>query len=347
MDVDPASPKPGDVVTMTHYFSVIQPVVGMYDVFVHGEVPGGGQRVLVADHAPVVGKLATNSWKKGEIWSDPHRVAIPTEVPSGTIELFAGLFKGDTRFTVEAPPGGSDGRNRVRVGQLKLTGAVVKDDLPVATVRRATEAIVIDGKLDDAAWKNAEVLGMEDTMGRGDPVKYPTELRLLYDDEFLYVSFKSVDVDITERYQKRDDPIYEHETVELFLMPNVVAPGVGPYVELQSSPGGVIFDATFDSRRMGMNVGYSAGQQIATTIDGTLNDPAPDRGWTTEWAVRFTNLRGVKAAPKPGDEWRMNAYRIEKYREGGQLKGEFTGWSPPKIGDFHNVARFGRMKFGS
>ena len=36
-------------------------------------------------------------------------------------------------------------------------------------------------------------------------------------------------------------------------MPNVVAPALGPYVELQSSPGGVIFDATFDGRRRGFN----------------------------------------------------------------------------------------------
>ncbi len=49
---------------------------------------------------------------------------------------------------------------------------------------------------------------------------------------------------------------------------------------------------------------------------------------------------------KRHDEWRMNAYRIEKHNEGGKLKGEFTAWSPPKVGDFHNVVRFGRMKFG-
>lgn len=346
MDVDPETPKRGSVVTLTHYFKAIQPMNGDYDVFVHGEIPGRGGRVLVADHAPVVGRAPTNTWQKGEIWADVHKVAIPDDVPSGTIELRVGLFKGDVRFTVEAPPGGSDGENRVRAAALKLTGPV-NDGLPVATVKRLNGEIVVDGKLDEAAWKNAEVLTMADTLGRGDPVKYPTKLRLLYDDEYLYVSFECTDVDITERYKKRDDPIYDHETVEVFLMPNVVAPALGPYVELQSSPGGIIFDASFDGRRQGMNKGFDAGQEIATTIDGTLNDPAPDTGWKTEWKVKFTNIRGVKTPPKAGDEWRMNAYRIEKYRKNGRLEGEYTGWSPPKIGDFHNVVRFGRMKFGS
>ncbi len=347
MDVEPVSPERGSVVTITHYFETVRPLVGAYDVFVHGDLPGGGGRALVADHAPVAGRVPTNTWKDGDIWADPHRVAIPKDVGTGTLELFVGLYKGKARMSVEAPTGGSDGRNRIHAATLRLGGKSPVDDLPTTTVARATGPITIDGKLDEATWKQAEILTTEDTLGQGQAIRFGTKLRLLYDDDNLYVAFENVDHDVTERYRQRDDPIFEHETVELFLMPNVTAPALGPYVELQSSPGGVIFDASFEGRRIGMNTKYDAGQTIATTIDGTLNDPAPDRGWTVEWKVPFTNIRGVKAAPKPGDEWRMNAFRIEKYRKDGKVLGEYSAWSPPRIGDFHNVVRFGRMKFGS
>ena len=48
MDVDPRTPERGAVVTVTHYFEVVRPMIGAYDVFVHSELPGGGGRALVA-----------------------------------------------------------------------------------------------------------------------------------------------------------------------------------------------------------------------------------------------------------------------------------------------------------
>jgi hypothetical protein len=314
-------------------------------VFVHGET-ADGQRIFVADHAPIFGKLPVTVWERGEIWADEHKVLIPPDAPSGTLLFFAGLFKGDVRATVEGPPGSQDGRDRVRAAVVRI-GAPASDDLPETTVKRATSKIVADGKLDEPAWQSAEVLTFADTMGRKIDLRFPTKLRMLYDDENLYVAFESEDADITERYSKRDDPIYEHETVELFLMPGVRAPELGPYVELQASPGGVIFDASFTGRREGFDKSFEAGQSVGTFVDGTLDVEDRDRGWTTEWVVPFSKIKWLNAPPKPGDEWRMNAFRIEKFREGGKTEGEYQAWSPPRVGDFHNVLRFGRMKFGS
>lgn len=346
IDVKPRQAKRGDVVEVTHYFQTEHPATGQYDVFVHGEVPGSGQRVLVADHAPVLGRLPTQQWKVGEIWADPHRVKIPEDAEAQSIELWVGLFKGNERWTVEAPAGGSDGRDRIRAARITLEGPAPQDDLPQVVIPRASGPIAPDGRLDEAAWRSAPVLKFSDSMGRDTPVRYPTELRLLYDDAHLYVFFSSTDADITERFSQRDDPIYDHETVEVFIMPKVVAPELGPYVELQASPGGVIFDASFEGRRRGMNTKFDADQTVGTRIEGTLNGPEADTAWFSEWVVPWSGIRGAGGPPKPGDEWRMNAFRIEKHNEGGSLKGEFTAWSPPKVGDFHNVARFGRMKFG-
>jgi hypothetical protein len=343
LDVEPPAFAPRDVIQLVHYFRVVEPVSSEWDVFVHGETPEG-ERVLIADHAPVLGKLPTTVWEKGDVWSDPHKVLVP-DAASGTLVFYAGLFKGDLRMTVEGPPRSHDGRDRVRAAAIRLGGSAA-DDLPETVVGRATSSIVADGKLDEPAWTAAPVLAFSDSMGRKIDARFPTKLRLLYDDQNLYVGFESTDGDITEQYSKRDDPIYEHETVELFIMPGVAAPDLGPYIELQASPTGVIFDASFTGRRQGMDKSFDAGQQVGTTIDGTLNVADTDRGWISEWIVPFAKMKWVTAAPKPGAEWRLNAFRIEKFRAEGQTEGEFTAWSPPRVGDFHNVARFGKMKFG-
>lgn len=346
-DVSPARPARGDVLEVTHYFQVEVAPKGEYAVFVHGEVAGTNERILVADHAPVLGQVGTNRWEAGDVWADPHKVKIPEDAPGARLDLWVGLFAGKQRWTVEAPRGVSDGRDRILAARLEFAGPAPSDDLPEVTIPRATGPITPDGRRDEAAWAAAPVLRFSDSMGRGTRIRAPTELRLLYDDENLYVFFDNTDPDITERFSKRDDPIYDHETAELFIMPKVAAPEVGPYVELQASPGGVIFDASFEGRRRGMNTGYDAGQKVGTRIDGTLNDPAPDVAWYSEWVVPWAGIRGIDGPPKPGDEWRLNAFRIEKHRVDGEQVGEYTAWSPPKVGDFHNVARFGRMKFGA
>jgi hypothetical protein len=347
LDASPSSPERGQLVEVTQYFKVLEPMSGDYDVFLHGEVPGSG-RLIVADHPPAQGRFLTSRWRKDEIWVDRDRVLIPKDLPAGTIELYAGLFKGDVRLTVEAPPGASDGEDRVKVGTLKIQGEGPKGDLPEVVVHRATSPIKADGELDESDWAKAEVMTFSDSLGREGTPRYPTKLRLLYDDQNLYVGFECTDEDITERYSKRDDPIYEHETAEIFIMPHVIAPALGPYVELQASPGGVIFDAAFTARRQGMDVSFNAGQTVATKIHGTLNkSDDKDQGWVSEWIVPWQGIRGVKEAPKPGDEWRMNAFRIEKWGPADHLNGEFTAWSPPRVGDFHNTERFGRMKFGT
>lgn len=346
-DANPAGPyKPGDAVELTHYFEVEQPFRGDYQVFVHGET-AGGERVLTGDHPPVLGRAPTHRWATGQIWADPHRVRIPKDAAGAAIELFVGLSAQEQRLTVEAFPGKSDGQDRIRAGRLPLDAGAQKDELPTVRVPRTRATIAPDGVLDEPAWDEAPVLTFSDTMGRDVPTRFPTKLRLLWDDQNLYVAFDSVDHDISCPYERRDDPIYDHETVELFLMPKVKAPETGPYVELQASPKGVIFDASFTGRRRGMDKSFDAAQVVGTRLDGTLNEHGDqDRGWVSEWVVPWKSLRFVEAAPVEGEEWRMNAFRIEKHRVGGELKGEYTAWSPPRVGDFHNIERFGRLVFG-
>src|ERR1041384_4518409 len=63
------------------------------------------------------------------------------------------------------------------------------DDAGALIAHRLTGAIQIDGKLDDDAWRDAPVAGpfTQEAPRYGEAATSPTEVRVLYDDQFVYV----------------------------------------------------------------------------------------------------------------------------------------------------------------
>ena len=60
---------------------------------------------------------------------------------------------------------------------------IVIGQQPVYNIHRAKEAMVIDGKMDEAAWRNAEVRTFDNFFRlRGSLDKQNTKFRILYDD---------------------------------------------------------------------------------------------------------------------------------------------------------------------
>jgi hypothetical protein len=84
-------------------------------------------------------------------------------------------------------------------------------------------------------------------------------------------------------------------------------------------------------------------------VDGTLNKrDDQDKGWTAELALPLEDVKGMDAAsgvrlpPRPGDVWRFNMYRMDLPKGKPQ---QAAGWSPPLVGDFHALSRFGELVF--
>ncbi|MGF1511375.1 MAG: carbohydrate-binding family 9-like protein [Myxococcota bacterium] len=243
-------------------------------------------------------------------------------------------------FAVEAPPAERRGATRWRV--VVLEDDLLRRSLPVLEVVTATSSIRVNGKLDESVWTRARAARLFTSLRGEVPSDRATRVRAAYDHRALYLAFECDDPDIRNRYRGRDRPIYRVEAVEAFLMPGRRGHAIGPYFELQASPAGALFDAAFSGARRGMNLRFDADVQVGTTVDGSLNDQKPDSKWVSEWAIQWSSLVPGEL-PRSGDVWRANFFRID--RSSG-LPDAYLAWSPPLVGDFHTVGRFGHLIFG-
>lgn len=164
--------------------------------------------------------------------------------------------------------------------------------------------LALDGRLDEATWRRAKPLALRferlnELQGE------PATVRLLWDDKFLYAAFDVPDTDITSPFVERDEPVWQNDCVELFVVPDRQN---GTYWEIEISPTGAIYDALctkyLDRWSSDMKIEKSlAGLQIGQALHGTPNQSDDrDEGYTVEVAIPFEQLPGFTRAPRRGDE---------------------------------------------
>lgn len=352
LDVDHVPIEPGKDVTLTHYWKLVAPPGSEWKTFTH--LNGGGKSFINADHPPVKGKYPVGAWKAGEIIRDQHTVRLPPGWAFPTVEVYVGLWRGTTRMPVRTGPHDAEGR--------LLAASVPVSAKPAApearkryVARMVAKPIKIDGKLDEAAWASAPSTGPFVNTMTGGVVPQKTEAKLLWDKKFLYVGIENEDSDVWAKLDKRDDKLWTQEADEIMID----ADGNGrTYIELQVAPNGNLFDTYLPERRKYEDTidpkmkpfGWNSKTVAKVLVDGTLNKREDqDKGWTAELAIPLEDVKGMDTAqaltlpPQPGQVWRINMFRMDVPQGKPQ---QASGWSPPMIGDFHALDRFGELVFG-
>ena len=77
-----------------------------------------------------------------------------------------------------------------------LSSGLQAQDLKHYAVKRTPEPLVIDGKLNESAWGNADVTDNFVIYTDGSAPVFPTRAEMLWDDEYLYVAFIMTDRDV-------------------------------------------------------------------------------------------------------------------------------------------------------
>lgn len=168
-----------------------------------------------------------------------------------------------------------------------------------------------------------------------------TSLAAWHDDRLVTFLFSGADDHIVATYERRDDPLYEQDVVELFLAPERLT----RYFEFEISPHGVIFDAIIDSPD---GVRKTMHAEKSWTCDGLMvavrkvTESGGDMTFDTLIRIPFASLG--RTTPADGEVWRANFFRIDRHAGHGD---EYSAWQPTmkQPPDFHVAAAFGAVRF--
>ena len=204
---------------------------------------------------------------------------------------------------------------------LALSDSAAADVINYAAIRatkriaalRVEEPIVIDGRLNEAAWERAEVARdfIQQQPQEGTLTTEPSEVRVLYDADMLYVGGSFFDSDprggitneLTRDFSARDgdlitvvlDTFYDQRNAFNFMI----------------NPAGALRDSQ----------SYDDGRQNNADWDGIwfVKTARFEGGWSMEMAIPFKTLR-FKDVEK--QTWGLNVFRLIR------RKNEITLWAP-------------------
>ena len=247
------------------------------------------------------------------------------------------------------------------------------EDIPHYTAYKIDKPIQVDGKLDEQVWKNAPRSSSFRDLISGKNTIHETQAAVLWDDEFLYVSYWIEEPNLQATLTERDAPIYTNNDVELFIA------GEDAYYEFEINAYGTIYEVLFIWEESYLKKGYSnlksfdreqtgvrpfngvglknhprgkrigywnwdlVGLQSAVFLDGTINDDRDrDRGWTIELALPWSGLEvltigtDARLPPQGKDDWRMDFSRFNQYKEAPPANDSGGwAWSPHGVWDSH------------
>jgi hypothetical protein len=231
-------------------------------------------------------------------------------------------------------------------------------------VNKINDQINIDGKDDELAWSNA--IYTDDFIDiEGDKIpRQKTNVKMLWDDKFLYVFAKLYENHIWGDITKRDEVIYYNNDFEVFINPN---DDVFSYGEIEINALGTEWDLFLNRPYRLKGKADSSwdinGLKSAVYINGTLNDPNDlDDYWTVEIAIPLKEIEKLNTSRKDekvisGDVWRINFSRVNwdfeinngvysRKKENGKYLPEYNWvWSPQGIINMHVPENWGYLVF--
>src|SRR5690606_15046320 len=247
--------------------------------------------------------------------------APPRRMNSGSRARAPGAFSLLLALAAAAPLSGQ-GTNAASDSAARRQAAAVGAAPRTMRASRASSAIRVDGRLDEAAWAAAEPSGefTQSYPRPGEPAQEPTEVRILYDDDAMYVGVRMSDSEpsaIAAPLARRDASGIYSDWLHLI---------VDTYHDRRNAfrfsvnPRGVQKDVLHsDDRSEDLN--WDAVWEVATQID--------DGGWTAEYRIPYSQLRFGGAAAGTPRLWGLQVQRdIARRNE----RDTWAPWTPNSSG---------------
>jgi Carbohydrate family 9 binding domain-like len=214
-----------------------------------------------------------------------------------------------------------------------------------AECRWATNAIRINGTLDEIAWEGAQELKDFSAFWQKRKAATKTTARLLWDKNYLYFCAEMEDLDLFALTKERNGMTWEDDVFELFFKPSDKSPA---YYEFQVNALNTQLELFLPSRGAG---GYrrfapltKLGMESAVKLNGTLNKHEDrDKGWNVEGRIPWTAFKATGGRPKAGETWKfaLCRYDYSVYLE----RTDLSSTAPLTQPDFHRYEDYGELTF--
>lgn len=205
------------------------------------------------------------------------------------------------------------------------------NEIPTLSVHPASEPIIPDGKLNEAAWQNA-AFSAGFVNREGLPTLAETGVKAVYDSRNLYLAFVCADRDPSAlRGEANAEQNFRwagataDDVLDIFVQPDDTKP---VYYQLAFTPSGL----HFDQRVIGGDKDYAYSPDWQTGVS------TAETYWTAEVVLPY---KAFGASAGPNTNWRINFHRVFR----GSLV-DSSSWSEPGR-SWHNPERFGHLVFES
>lgn len=233
-------------------------------------------------------------------------------------------------------------------------------------VYRTDDPISVDGVIDEKIWNSSE--WTDDFIDLAGDLsitpEYQTRVKLLYDDNYLYVAGEMEESDIYGTMTERNSSLYLDNALEIFIDPDG---DTHNYAEFQINALGTIWDLLLTKPYRDGGHGISQWNLLdyksAVHLDGDINNPeSEDRKWTTEIALPLNAISEINSGDRTiesGVQWKVNFSRAQRRLEVAdgnyELKinpdtkrpygPDFYVWSPQGVNNIHIPEMWGIMQF--
>ena len=207
-----------------------------------------------------------------------------------------------------------------------------------------SDTIRIDGNLNEQAWRAAPALDFFVPPHIQKPLS-PTIGKMLWDNQYLYISFKAIDKDVGGTLTRHDSSTFKEDVLEMFFMPD---PDKKFYYNLEINALGTIYDALMSPHHSWREAARwnLEGLMAKVEIKGSLNNPDDrDEYWQMELAIPWQKLPELEKTPPPvGKNWTFHLARYDysAYLPEGK---ELSSCAPLSLVKFHHHPDWVKMKF--
>jgi hypothetical protein len=226
---------------------------------------------------------------------------------------------------------------RVLTTALLLAIAAAGQDVPgLMLSHKAKSDFALSADPESDHWKKVTgVIAGTDPFGKPLP-EARTDVRSRWTSKNLYFLFVSPYESLYPRPnptpEKEAWGLWDYDVVEVFIGHDLK--NINLYKEFEVSPEGEFIDLDVDRLRKGNEADWlwNSGLHYKTRID---------RGrkvWICEMQIPWSSIDTRK--PAPGNELRLNLYRIE----GGPENRKYIVWQPIGNPSYHTPEKFGRMR---